>query len=66
MLSFKILLFLIERKRMSVIIQDSSEDIWLYCKGADTSIFPLIVNGNIQEASTQVSDFSMVCTIQIN
>ena len=60
-----IFLFLTERKRMSVIIEDSAGIIWLYCKGADASIFPLIVSGNVQEASAQVTDFSRVRLLQI-
>lgn len=51
--------FTSERKRMSVIVQDSSNDIWLYCKGADSSILPLIVGTDVDEISAQVFDFSM-------
>ncbi|XP_024876630.1 probable phospholipid-transporting ATPase IF isoform X1 [Temnothorax curvispinosus] len=55
----EILEFTSERKRMSVIVKDSSEDIWLYCKGADSALLPLIVEGQIQKATTHVADFSM-------
>ncbi|XP_020288805.1 probable phospholipid-transporting ATPase IF isoform X2 [Pseudomyrmex gracilis] len=61
-LTFKkleILEFSSDRKRMSVIVKDSEGDIWLYCKGADSSVIPLIVEGKIQEAKAQVADFSM-------
>lgn len=51
--------FTSERRRMSVIVQDSSNDIWLYCKGADSSILPLIVETDVDEVSAQVFDFSM-------
>ncbi|XP_011501705.1 PREDICTED: probable phospholipid-transporting ATPase IF [Ceratosolen solmsi marchali] len=47
------------RKRMSVILKDSNGIIWLYCKGADSSVFPLIQYGRIQEAKSHVADFSM-------
>lgn len=35
-------------------------DFWLYCKGADSSLFPLIVSGKVNEAIVHVADFSMV------
>lgn len=46
---------------MSIIVKDSANDIWLYCKGADSAVLPLIVQGKVQEASLHVADFSMVC-----
>lgn len=49
-----------ERKRMSVIVKDDSDDYWLYCKGADSAILPLIVSGKINETIAHVADFSMV------
>ncbi|XP_014470440.1 PREDICTED: probable phospholipid-transporting ATPase IF [Dinoponera quadriceps] len=55
----EILEFNSERKRMSVIVKDADGDIWLYCKGADSAVFPLIVQGRVQEATTHVADFSM-------
>lgn len=30
------------RKRMSVIVQDSANNIWLLCKGADSILYPLL------------------------
>jgi len=45
---------------MSVIVKDSSGDIWLYCKGADSAVMPLITKGEIQKANAHVADFSMV------
>jgi len=52
---------------MSVIVKDSSGDIWLYCKGADSSILPLIAEGKIQKAIAHVTDFSMVrCPVRDN
>ncbi|XP_066584351.1 phospholipid-transporting ATPase IF-like isoform X2 [Prorops nasuta] len=54
-----ILEFSSERKRMSVIVRDAANDIWLYCKGADTAVFPLVDEGKIEEAINHVRDFSM-------
>lgn len=48
---------------MSIIVKDSANDIWLYCKGADSAVLPLIVEGKIREASLHVADFSMVCCL---
>lgn len=45
---------------MSVIVKDSSGDIWLYCKGADSAVLPLIAEGKIQKATAHVTDFAMV------
>ncbi|KAG7189384.1 hypothetical protein KM043_017031 [Ampulex compressa] len=61
-LTFKkldILEFSSERKRMSVIVKDAANDLWLYCKGADSAVFPLIIEGKVDEAMAHVSDFSM-------
>lgn len=49
-----------ERKRMSVIVKDSAGDYWVYCKGADSAVLPLIVSGKINESIAHVADFSMV------
>ncbi|XP_032670766.1 probable phospholipid-transporting ATPase IF isoform X2 [Odontomachus brunneus] len=55
----EILEFSSERKRMSVIVKDEANDYWLYCKGADSAVFPLIVSGKVEEATAHVADFSM-------
>ncbi|KAJ8683561.1 hypothetical protein QAD02_019353 [Eretmocerus hayati] len=47
------------RKRMSVIIEDTDGDIWLYCKGADSSVLPLILDEDIESAKISLTDFSM-------
>ncbi|XP_049868001.1 phospholipid-transporting ATPase IF [Pectinophora gossypiella] len=36
--------FTSERKRMSVIVRDKDGRIWLFCKGAESSVFPLCKN----------------------
>ncbi|CAH0714141.1 unnamed protein product, partial [Brenthis ino] len=33
--------FTSERKRMSIIVRDKDGKIWLFCKGAETSVFPI-------------------------
>jgi len=45
---------------MSVIVEDSSGDIWLYCKGADSTVLPLIVKGKTRKVIAHINDFSMV------
>lgn len=45
---------------MSVIVKDEANDLWLYCKGADSAVFPLVVKGKVEEATAHVADFSMV------
>ncbi|XP_046588400.1 phospholipid-transporting ATPase IF isoform X1 [Neodiprion lecontei] len=50
--------FTSERKRMSVVVRDGAGDIWLYCKGADASVYPLIVKGKVAESNKHVEDFS--------
>lgn len=37
----QIIEFTSERKRMSVVIKDKDDKIWLFCKGAESSILPL-------------------------
>ncbi|XP_015172643.1 PREDICTED: probable phospholipid-transporting ATPase IF [Polistes dominula] len=54
-----VLEFSSDRKRMSVILKDTADDLWLYCKGADTSILPLIVQGDVETAAAHVKEFSM-------
>ncbi|XP_015439518.1 PREDICTED: probable phospholipid-transporting ATPase IF [Dufourea novaeangliae] len=54
-----VLEFTSERKRMSVIVKDNAGVHWLYCKGADSAILPLIVSGKVNETIAHVADFSM-------
>uniref|UniRef100_A0A669BDP8 Phospholipid-transporting ATPase n=1 Tax=Oreochromis niloticus TaxID=8128 RepID=A0A669BDP8_ORENI len=37
------------RRRMSVIVKSSSGDYLLFCKGADSSIFPRVVSGKVEQ-----------------
>ncbi|XP_061935372.1 phospholipid-transporting ATPase IF-like isoform X4 [Apis cerana] len=55
----EILEFTSERKRMSVLVKDSAGDYWLYSKGADSTMLPIIIEGKINEVITHVTDFSM-------
>lgn len=45
---------------MSVLVKDSAGDYWLYSKGADSTMLPIIIEGNINEIISHVTDFSMV------
>lgn len=43
---------------MSVILQDDAGDLWLYTKGADSVMLPLISQGHIHESEEHLADFS--------
>ncbi|XP_073949125.1 phospholipid-transporting ATPase IF-like [Choristoneura fumiferana] len=49
----QIIEFTSERKRMSVIVKDKDGKIWLFCKGAESSVFPLCRNANLIEQTNQ-------------
>uniref|UniRef100_A0A663FK08 Phospholipid-transporting ATPase n=1 Tax=Aquila chrysaetos chrysaetos TaxID=223781 RepID=A0A663FK08_AQUCH len=42
------------RRRMSVIVKSSTGDIFLFCKGADSSIFPRVKEGKIDQVRSRV------------
>ncbi|XP_074155662.1 phospholipid-transporting ATPase IH isoform X3 [Sminthopsis crassicaudata] len=42
------------RRRMSVIVKSASGDIYLFCKGADSSIFPRVTEGKIEQVRSRV------------
>uniref|UniRef100_H3AHS2 Phospholipid-transporting ATPase n=1 Tax=Latimeria chalumnae TaxID=7897 RepID=H3AHS2_LATCH len=42
------------RRRMSVIIRSSSGEIILFCKGADSSIFPRVTEGKVEQIQARV------------
>lgn len=50
----------VDRKRMSVVVSDSSDQLWLFCKGADSFLLPLVVSGHREETLRHLNDFSMV------
>jgi phospholipid-translocating ATPase len=48
------------RRRMSVIVKDlQTEQLILFCKGAESSIFKCCTSGDIQNCDTNIKDFSM-------
>ncbi|XP_075870703.1 phospholipid-transporting ATPase IH-like isoform X3 [Nelusetta ayraudi] len=42
------------RRRMSVIVRSSAGDYLLFCKGADSSIFPRVVSGKVEQVKARV------------
>ncbi|CAL9698472.1 unnamed protein product [Knipowitschia caucasica] len=42
------------RRRMSVIVRAASGELFLFCKGADSSIFPRVVSGKKDEVKARV------------
>ncbi|XP_026787831.1 phospholipid-transporting ATPase IH isoform X2 [Pangasianodon hypophthalmus] len=42
------------RRRMSVIVRSSSGDFYLFCKGADSSIFPRVISGKVDQVRARV------------
>ncbi|KAJ8721706.1 hypothetical protein PYW07_002481 [Mythimna separata] len=51
--------FTSERKRMSVILRDKDGKIWLFCKGAESSVFPLCMNTSlVEETDRDISSFA--------
>uniref|UniRef100_A0A7N4NRZ4 Phospholipid-transporting ATPase n=1 Tax=Sarcophilus harrisii TaxID=9305 RepID=A0A7N4NRZ4_SARHA len=42
------------RRRMSVIVKSASGDIYLFCKGADSAIFPRVSEGKIDQVRSRV------------
>uniref|UniRef100_A0A8C7YXW6 Phospholipid-transporting ATPase n=1 Tax=Oryzias sinensis TaxID=183150 RepID=A0A8C7YXW6_9TELE len=41
------------RRRMSVIVRSSSGEYLLFCKGADSSIFPRVVSGKVEQVKAR-------------
>ncbi|XP_066517260.1 phospholipid-transporting ATPase IH isoform X3 [Hoplias malabaricus] len=42
------------RRRMSVIVRSSSGELYLFCKGADSSIFPRVISGKVDQVRARV------------
>ncbi|XP_051697675.2 phospholipid-transporting ATPase IH isoform X2 [Oryctolagus cuniculus] len=42
------------RRRMSVIVKSATGDIYLFCKGADSSIFPRVIEGKVEQIRARV------------
>ncbi|XP_021935483.1 probable phospholipid-transporting ATPase IF isoform X4 [Zootermopsis nevadensis] len=51
--------FTSDRKRMSVVVQDEDGQIWLYCKGAESSVIPLTDAGPVNDTLQHIADFAM-------
>ncbi|KAG8452118.1 hypothetical protein GDO86_004058 [Hymenochirus boettgeri] len=50
----QILTFDSVRRRMSVIVRSTTGDIYLFCKGADSSIFPRVREGKVDQIRARV------------
>ncbi|XP_068383125.1 phospholipid-transporting ATPase IH isoform X4 [Eschrichtius robustus] len=42
------------RRRMSVIVKSATGEIYLFCKGADSSIFPRVIEGKVDQIRSRV------------
>ncbi|MED6258206.1 putative phospholipid-transporting ATPase IH, partial [Ataeniobius toweri] len=42
------------RRRMSVIVRSSTGELYLFCKGADSSIFPRVISGKVEQVKARV------------
>ncbi|XP_065121292.1 phospholipid-transporting ATPase IH-like isoform X1 [Paramisgurnus dabryanus] len=42
------------RRRMSVIVKSSTGEYYLFCKGADSSIFPRVISGKVEQVKARV------------
>ncbi|XP_029922865.1 probable phospholipid-transporting ATPase IH isoform X3 [Myripristis murdjan] len=42
------------RRRMSVIVRDTTGELYLFCKGADSSIFPRVISGKVDQVRARV------------
>ncbi|XP_037655795.1 probable phospholipid-transporting ATPase IH isoform X2 [Choloepus didactylus] len=42
------------RRRMSVIVKSATGEIYLFCKGADSSIFPRVIEGKVDQIQSRV------------
>nr|XP_021202672.2 probable phospholipid-transporting ATPase IF isoform X1 [Bombyx mori] len=52
--------FTSERKRMSVILRDKDGKIWLFCKGAESSVFPLCKDSAlVEEVNRDINAFAV-------
>ncbi|XP_063363276.1 phospholipid-transporting ATPase IF [Cydia amplana] len=55
----QIIEFTSERKRMSVVLRDKDGKIWLFCKGAESSVFPLCVNQiMVDDTNVDINSFA--------
>lgn len=52
--------YISDRKRMSVVVMDEGGLLWLFCKGAEVSLLPIVKSGSIAETIIHNTDFAMV------
>ncbi|XP_061841115.1 phospholipid-transporting ATPase IH isoform X3 [Nerophis lumbriciformis] len=50
----QVLTFDSNRRRMSVIVRASTGELYLFCKGADSSIFPRVISGKVDQVRARV------------
>ncbi|CAH2107980.1 unnamed protein product [Euphydryas editha] len=51
--------FTSERKRMSIIVRDKDGKIWLFCKGAESSVFPICKDTVlVEETNRDINSFA--------
>ncbi|KAJ1528456.1 hypothetical protein ONE63_006867 [Megalurothrips usitatus] len=55
----EVLEFTSDRKRMSVIVRDPSGQIWLFCKGAEATVLPLVTHGQKTRTMQCIHEFAM-------
>ncbi|KAL4691271.1 hypothetical protein H8959_014232 [Pygathrix nigripes] len=48
------------RRRMSVIVKSATGEIYLFCKGADSSIFPRVIEGKVDQIRARVERNAVV------
>nr|CAD7203668.1 unnamed protein product [Timema douglasi] len=48
-----------DRKRMSLVVRDGDGDIWLYCKGAESSVIPLTEKGPTEKTLAHLGEFAL-------
>nr|CAD7264596.1 unnamed protein product [Timema shepardi] len=53
------LVLVTDRKRMSLVVRDGDGDIWLYCKGAESSVIPLTEKGPTEKTLAHLGEFAL-------
>lgn len=48
---------------MSVVVSDANDKLWLFAKGAEVTMMPLMISGHKEETARHFNDFSMVSTV---
>lgn len=45
---------------MSVVVRDPSSQIWVFCKGAEAKVIPLVAHGQKNRTMECIHDFALV------